>query len=253
MRAPAILFFCSLAVAAAACGDDEPAGPAAPDVLLPDVSAASFVAGVVHPFFPLPPGATWAYESQTDEGLVRIDVEVLADTRDINGVEAMRVRDTETLDGVLVEDTEDWFAQDSAGNVWYLGEDTCEFADGECVSTAGSWEWGREGALPGFIMRATPTVDGQPYYQEFFEGEAEDVGEVVAVGESVTVAAGSFTACIRTHDTSTLDPELDELKTYCPGVGVVRIEEPGGVVEELVSTSGLGGGGAGPDGDGTPE
>lgn len=224
------LILCAVAVAVSACDEDE-------DVLIPDVSQATFVEDVNNTFFPLPTGATWAYEEETEDGLVRIDVEVLSGTRDINGVQATRVRDTETLDGILVEDTEDWFAQDSEGNVWYLGEDTCEFEDGECVDTAGSWEWGREGALPGIIMKADPEVDGQRYYQEFFEGEAEDVGEVVDVGDSVTVPAGTFTGCVRTHDTSTLDPELDEFKTYCPGVGVVQTEETGDIGEVLVESS----------------
>jgi hypothetical protein len=82
-------------------------------------------------------------------------------------------------------------------------------------------------------MPADPTVDGQPYYQEYYVGEAEDVGEVVEVGLSLTVAAGSFTDCIKTHDFSTLDPDLDEYKYYCPGVGTVKVEEPD-IQEELV-------------------
>jgi hypothetical protein len=130
----------------------------------------------------------------------------------------------------------DWYAQDSDGNVWYLGEDTCEYEDGACVSTEGSWEWGRDGALPGVAMWADPKVDGQPYYQEFYPGEAEDVGEVVEVGLSVTVPAGTFDDCVKTHDTSTLDATLDEQKTFCRGVGNVLVEE-GDVTEELVESS----------------
>jgi len=138
-----------------------------------------------------------------------------------------------TIDGALFEDTFYWYAQDAEGNVWYLGEETCEYENDECVNTEGSWEWGTDGALPGIIMPADPTVDGQPYYQEWFPGHAEDVGEVVETGVSVTVAAGDFTDCIRTHDTSTLDTTLDEHKTFCPGVGNVLVEEPD-VREELV-------------------
>lgn len=132
------------------------------------------------------------------------------------------------IDGVKAEETWDWFAQDSDGNVWYLGEDSCEWDAGACADTHGSWEWGVDGALPGWALPADPTVDGQPYFQEYFEGEAEDVGEVIAVGESITVAAGSYTDCVRTRDTSHLDATLNEEKVYCPDLGNVFTQEPGG-------------------------
>jgi hypothetical protein len=202
------------------------------EVFMPDVGAATFVDGVDHPLLPMPVGATWVYEAQTPDGLERIEVEVLSETRDIQGVAATVVRDSEYMDGELTEDTWDWFAQDDEGNVWYLGEDTCEYEGGECVNTGGTWEWGVGGALPGVVMFAEPAVDGRRYYQEYLAGEAEDVGEVVAVDVSVSDYAG----CITTRETSTLDPELDELKHYCPGVGLVLVEEPDFEVQ-LVQTS----------------
>jgi hypothetical protein len=210
-----------------------------PDVLLPDVDAATFAgAEIDNPYLPFPVGATWHYEAESDEGLETIDVEVLAETKTIEGVEATVVRDTAYLDGVIIEDTWDWYAQDSDGNVWYLGEDTCEYEDDKCVDTGGSWTWGVDGALPGIVMWADPTVDGQPYYQEYYRGEAEDVGEVIDVGLDITVEAGSFADCIETRDTSTLDRDMEEFKYYCPGVGNVLVDEPD-VSEELFSYAGL--------------
>lgn len=216
------------------CCDSAPT--ANDEVLLPDVSEATFVAGVDNPYLPLPVGATWTIEGQgTDEAIV-INVEVLADTRVVNGVTATVVRDTETIDGELAEDTWDWFAQDSDGNVWYLGEDTCEYEGGECVDTHGAWEWGKDGALPGIVMWADPAAQDQPYYEEYYEGEAEDVGEVVATGESVTVPAGNFSDCVKVHETTPLDPAISEYKHFCRGVGLVRAEADG-EVEALTSTS----------------
>jgi hypothetical protein len=201
--------------------------------VLPDVSMTQFVDVIDNPYLPMPVGATWTIESQTDEGLIRIEVEVLAETRTIEGVVATVVQDREYLDDELIEDTKDWFAQDVEGNVWYLGEETCEFEGGMCVDTHGAWEWGVDAALPGIIMRASPTVDGMPYYQEYYLGEAEDYGEVVAVGLSIEVAAGVFEDCIQIHEGSTLDLTLDENKYYCSGVGNVLIED-GEDREELV-------------------
>ena len=39
-----------------------------------------------------------------------------------------------------------------AGNVWYLGEDSKEILNGQVLNTEGSWEWGKDGALPGKFM-----------------------------------------------------------------------------------------------------
>lgn len=233
----ALLTPCTLAFVACAPPVDPP-----PDgqPLLPDVTQAVFVDGVDHAYLPMPAGATWVYEAQTPDGLERIEIEVLADRRDVNGVDTVQVKDTAFLDGVLREDTIDWYAQDDDGNVWYLGEETCEYEDDACVSTAGSWEYGVDGALPGFAMRAAPSVDGQPYMQENYPGEAQDVGEVISVDETIETPAGTFSDCARTHDTSLLDPELDENKLYCRGIGVVLVEENVDgeqVREQLIETS----------------
>lgn len=209
------------------------------EATIPNVSAVTFVTtAITNPYMPLPVGASWVYEMATDEGVERIEVVVTDETRLVEGVTAVVVRDTVTVDGEFTEDTFDWYAEDTEGNVWYLGEETCVYEDGECVDTEGSWEWGVDGALPGIAMPANPTVDGQPYYQEYYVDHAEDVGEVVAVNQAVTTEGGTFDDCIKTHDTSTLDLNLDEYKYYCRGVGVVRVDE-GDTLEELLEYSGL--------------
>ncbi len=208
------------------------------EVVLPDVSAATFVEGVDNPYFLLPVGATWHYEAVTDEGLETDDVLVTADVKVVSGVNAVVVQDTVKLDGVLLEDTFDWYAQDTEGNVWYLGEETCEYENDICVDESGSWEWGVDGALPGIIMPGNPVVGEPPYYQEYYPGEAEDAGEVIETGLTVTVPAGTWNDCIRTRDFSTLDLDLNETKDFCPGVGNVFVDEEDQVVE-LMSTTGL--------------
>ena len=88
-----------------------------------------------NPYTTLTPGTTFTYESVTEEGTEEDIVVVTNETKEILGVTATVVRDTVTLDGELIEDTFDWFAQDKEGNVWYLGEDTKEYENGEVVST----------------------------------------------------------------------------------------------------------------------
>ena len=86
-------------------------------------------------------------------------------------------------------------------------------------------------------MEADPQV-GDVYYQEYLAGEAEDMGEVMATDTSVKVPAGTWTGCVRTKDTTALDPEVLEFKTYCAGVGNALVEEED-VRVELVDFGGL--------------
>jgi len=208
--------------AAIAC-DNGPTGPAYDPVLPTAWSPA-----VTNPYFPLVPGTQWRYEGQISEGQELTVVEVLTDTRLINGVTASVVRDRVYLNGTLIEDTFDWFAQDDEGNVWYLGEDTKEYENGQVVSTEGSWEWGKDGALPGIVMWADPSAHvGEAYRQEFLAGTAEDWGQVVAVGQSVTVTFGAFSACVKTEEWNGLESGREN-KYYCPQVGLVAEENKGG-------------------------
>jgi hypothetical protein len=204
------------AMACGGCGSTEPEY----DPTLP----AAWATTVANRYFPLRAGATWEYGG----GGERVVIEVLAGTRTVNGVQATRVRDRVYVGTALTEDTEDWYAQDDAGNVWYLGETTAEYENGRVVSTEGSWEWGVEGALPGIIMWADPGAHvGQAYRQEFLKDEAEDWGKVIAVGRTATVTAGTFADCVVTEDWNDLDGRGASLetKTYCAGVGQV-LEHP---------------------------
>ena len=199
----------------------------------PAIDPANFVEGVDHPFFPMEVGATFIFDG--DE---HVEVEVLADTKVIMGITATVVRDR-VFDGcALVEDTLDWYGQDAQGNVWYLGEETAEYEDGEITSTAGSWEAGVDGALPGIVMLADPQA-GDIYRQEFYEGEAEDIGEVIAVSGTVSVPAGEWSGSdvLVTEEWTPLEPGVRERKIYARGFGVVRIKAIQGGDELTVLTS----------------
>lgn len=179
-----------------------------------------------NPYLPLIPGRTLVYEAVTDEGTEHIEVSTLRETREVLGVTCRVVRDTVTLDGVLVEDTFDWYAQDTDGNVWYFGELAMNFEDGELVDLDGSWESGEDGALPGIVMPANPMV-GDFYRQEYLILEAEDVAGVLAVNETAIVPLGTYMGCLKTEDTTPIEPSALEHKYYAPGVGFVLETKPG--------------------------
>ena len=168
------------------------------------------------------PGTRWIYRSVEADGVAQ-DIVIVATTSTkklANGITARVVRDTAREKGQIVEDTVDWYAQDSDGNVWYMGEQTAEFENGKVVSRAGSWEAGKDGAMPGIMLPAQPQ-DGQKYRQEYKKGEAEDNGEVLATDHLVEVKAGRYKQALVTMDTSTIEPDVVEYKFYAPGVGLV--------------------------------
>ena len=213
--------------------------------ILPDFEQADFTprAPIDNAYFPLSPGTVHSYSGETPEGEVESnDVLVTDATRAIAGVTATVVRDTSYLDGTLAEDTFDWYAQDQAGNVWYLGELSFAYEFGEegpQTATEGSWEAGvaidPEGepgvvAAPGLIMPSAEQLQallasGEAYFQEFAPGVAEDQAEVTSLGETVTVGETQFADVLRTLETTALEPDVADFKYYAPGIGQVRTEE----------------------------
>ena len=205
----------------AACSGKGTSQPSPQETYAPVIDPANFVSGIDNPYMPLTPGTTYIYEGQTEKGNEHNEVFVTTDTKVILGVTCVVVQDTVTVDGALEEQTLDWYAQDKQGNVWYFGEDSKEYQDGKAVSTAGSWEGGVYGALPGIVMQANPTV-GETYRQEYYQGEAEDWASVLSVSESVTVPTGSYSNVLMTNEWSGLDnPPIYEHKYYATGTGFI--------------------------------
>jgi hypothetical protein len=183
-----------------------------------------FTTRIDNPYWPMAPGSRWIYRETDAEGNEqRVVVTVTNRTKTVAaGMTARVVRDVVTEDGEPVEVTDDWYAQDGCGNVWYLGEDTTEYEDGKPVSKAGSWEAGVDGAEAGIIMPAKPRV-GFEYRQEYYEGEAEDKGKILSLDEQAEVPYGHFTNVLLTKDFTPLEPKVLEYKLYAKGVGPVLV------------------------------
>ncbi|MGH2636778.1 MAG: hypothetical protein ACRDHU_11625 [Actinomycetota bacterium] len=181
---------------------------------------ADFVAQIDNPYWPMAVGTRWVYREFDSEAQQKVTVTVTTKTRDISGLTATVVHDVVSEKGHLVENTFDWYAQDTCGNVWYLGENTKEYENGEVVSTAGSWEHGVNGAYAGIVMPAGPQV-GMSYRQEYYAGEAEDAGQIFSLDEQVQVPFGHFTDVVMTKDFTPLHPKILEYKFYAQGIGPV--------------------------------
>jgi hypothetical protein len=249
MRHRAIL--ATLALLAAGCGSDG-SGSSASSATLPvdtrstadrplpqggervRLDPSDFTTRIDNRYFPMAPGTRWVYREMGENGREQRDeVTVTMRIKVVDGVRARVVHDVETQAGVRLEDTFDWYAQDRAGNVWYLGERTREYEHGKVSSTEGSWEAGVDDAQAGVIMPAHPKV-GMHYRQEHYRGHAEDRAEVVGFDQHAVVPFGQFGDVLVTEDTNPLARGAEEHKYYAGGVGPVLTVSMGGRREELI-------------------
>jgi hypothetical protein len=182
-----------------------------------------------NPYFPLVPGTKWVWKTTADGEVTETVIDTIdGTTKEILGVTTIvvhdEVREGDSEDGPLLENTDDYYAQDLDGKVWYFGESSQELEDGEIVSIDGSWEAGRDFGKQGIQMKNNPQVD-DVYRQEFALREAEDLARVVSTDASETAGEmGEFScdnACVHTQDFTPLEPGTFEDKFYAPGVGVI--------------------------------
>ena len=199
----------------------------------PSISPADFVATIDNRYFPLKPGTGYHYSGVAEDGKTpqTDDMVVTRKTKEILGVKSTVVRDEVRSRGRLIERTFDWYAQDKAGNVWYMGEDAREVRHGRLVKVSDSWEGGKNGAQPGIIVPGTPHP-GDRYRQEYYPRYALDEARVLGSGGPVRVPAGSFRNTLLTEETSPIDPAR-ERKYYVAGVGDIKEQTVAGNHEEI--------------------
>jgi hypothetical protein len=172
-------------------------------------------------YYPLKPGTIMSYNGTDEDGKpVQDIVTVTNDTKEVQGIPTRVVNDTVSVNGKLEETTNDWYAQDDKGNVWYMGEDTTDFTNKKNPHE-GSWESGVKGAKGGLIMLAEPKA-GITYDQEFAKGEAEDKATVLSLDNNATVPQGSYSNVIKTKEFSALEPDVVEQKYYAENIGDIK-------------------------------
>src|SRR5580765_4490051 len=181
---------------------------------------ADFTTNIDNPYWPMRPGSHWVYRETENGETQRVDVTVTDKTKVLAGITARVVHDQVTRKGQVVENTLDWYAQDSHGNLWYLGEDTAEYENGKLKTKAGTWSAGVDGAEPGVVVPANPK-QGMRYREEYYAGQAEDGAEVLSVSSQAQVPFGRFQNALLTRNFSAIEPTVEEMKLYAKGVGPV--------------------------------
>ncbi len=174
---------------------------------------------VTNPLFPISKQESVLLLGRVDGQPFRTEVTLLPDTRSIEWqgqrIEALVSQYHAYLDGRIHEIAYDFYAQDDAGAVWYLGEDVFNFEDGVIVDTHGTWIAGRDG--PGaMIMPAHPQV-GDAYRPENIPGLVFEEVTVKEVGKTLDGPFGTIENGILINELH-MDGTTEE-KTFAPGYG----------------------------------
>jgi hypothetical protein len=238
MRPKIALLTAALALAGCGTSTAEPtAGGSKAQPPPPPPPGSAFVRTIDNPWFPLKPGTVYTSKGE-DEGTPATDVfRVTHQTKTILGIRATVVDDRVIEKGRVVERTHDYYAQDRAGNVWYLGEDTATYKpDARVESREGTFRAGRDGARGGIFMPAHPRV-GSGGWQEYYKGHAQDRFKVLGFDTRVSTPAASSSHAMLIRETTPLEPGVIDHKIYVRGIGTVREETVKGGNEryELVS------------------
>jgi hypothetical protein len=205
-----------------------------PNPTLPEFDADDFRSNqrIDNPYFPVIRGTVYTYGNQPEGGedFEWNDVLATFESKTVNGVKTHVVRDTAYENGLLVEDTLDFYAQDKSGNVWYFGEFVLNYRyddEGNYLSTdnAGAWLANGVDAFPGYIMPTREVLESLGgYFQEFAPGVAVDQADLVTFNATADLDIGFFKGLLQTLDTTALEPDVREYKKYEPGVGFIAAE-----------------------------
>jgi hypothetical protein len=213
----------ALAAIAVGCGSDEKPKPIPEgglSIQVCDPAAGPFSTNIDNPYLPMPVGMLQVL-SGTDEGVaLRVEIRALDQTEVVAGVTTRVVEERELEGSELVEVSRNFFAQAGDGTVCYFGEDVDVYSDGAVSGHPGQWRADGAAVKPGIVMPGAPSV-GAFYSQEVAPGVALDRAEIVAMGEVVTVPAGTFTDTIRTREWTPLEPDDEEFKAYARGIGLI--------------------------------
>jgi hypothetical protein len=186
-----------------------------------NVEPKSFAATGKNTYFILEPGYQLVFDGKEGGEQVHLTITVLDETKTVDGIKTRVVEERETHGGKLAEVSRNYFAVDTAsGDVYYFGEDVDEYANGKISGHGGSWLSGVNRARFGLMMPAKAIVSDR-YCQEVAPKIAMDRAETVSVTETADTPAGTFQKCLKTEETTPLEPGTKAYKLYAPDIGLV--------------------------------
>jgi hypothetical protein len=207
----------------------------APESERVDLAAPTFSdpTNVTNPLFPVSQQASVLLLGRVDGQAFRTEVTLLPETRIIEWqgqrIEALVSQYAAFLGGRIHEVAYDFYAQDDAGAVWYLGEDVFNFKDGAIADTHGTWIAGKDGPAA-MIMPADPQV-GDVYRPENIPGLIFEEVTVKAVGETRDGPVGPVKGVMIGQELH-MEGDLED-KAFAPGYGELR----SGLGEDVEATA----------------
>jgi hypothetical protein len=196
--------------------------PLAPERDRVDLVAPPFnnSTGVTNPLFPIADLHSAILNGEVDGKPFKVETTLLPETRvmewtDGQCVETLVSQYVAYLDGRIVETALDLYAQDDEGNVWYLGEDVFNYADGVIEDIGGTWHAGKDGPAA-MIMPGEPQV-GNAYRPENIPGLVFEEVTVRETGKDVQGPRGRVEGAIVVRELH--DDGQFERKIFAPGYG----------------------------------
>jgi hypothetical protein len=188
-------------------------------------------------YFSLDPGTRHVLEGEDEGEAVQVVVSVLDETQQVAGVTTRVIEEREFIDGELAEVSRNFFALcRENGGIFYFGEEVDFYENGAIAGHEGAWLAGVDGAQAGLIMPALPLL-GARYVQEIAPDVALDRAEVTSLSARADVPFGTFDGCLETVETTPLEPKAEDIKIYCPDIGIV-IDGPLQLVEHSAGPRG---------------
>ncbi len=183
------------------------------------LSTCKFATSGRNGYFVLEPG----HQLVLEHGRTRMQITVLDQTQEVNGVTTRVVEEREWNNGQLHEVARNYYAIcEQSQDVLHFGEDVENYVNGKLANTSGTWRAG-SGNRPGLVIAGAPRVN-MKYYQEIAPGVTMNRGEVVSLNETCKTPAGTFAKCMKVRGTSAMDAQKLEYKYYAPNIGLVKDE-----------------------------
>lgn len=139
----------------------------------------------------------------------------------VNGqvVDSIIVEDDNYIGGQLIEVTQDYFCEDDNGTVYYMGEYTTTYKNGQVTGHAGSWLYGVDTTHLGTLLPGHPKVGMKWMSEDVPSKNLIEHDTAISTTATITVPAGTFHNCVETQEQ--VPGEGKEYKWYCPSIGVV--------------------------------
>jgi hypothetical protein len=133
-------------------------------------------------------------------------------------IETAVVRRREWVDGLLIEQSHDYYAQRNDGSVWTMGEEVDNYKGAKLVDHSGTWLAGEDGAAPALVMPGDARVDNPPITEDVLDLAEVSRYQVQSRHESTTTPSGPVDNGLLL---GAIERNVPTKNLFVPGIGAV--------------------------------